>query len=231
MSSRQVYRLGMRDWIGLAVMLFVSSAATACQTPSTYPAVVLQAPLLDNAEWRTFEEGMEAFENEDYQKASAIFEFLIDSAHSEELYRRALYAQACARLASAQTAGELSEAMALWNCWSQQAAEKSKGEDPRLLTPLLQRLSAPEQSLSKAAKPKPRKSSYTDQVAIRDLAMYKNLLQAKEKELEKMKAKLETKDREVRRLKHQMDSIEAIHLKYQEKKKEISTPSGAISTE
>jgi len=224
MHLTRVYRLGMTPWIGLTVMLFVASATTACNTAHTYPAVASQAPLPTNAESAAFEEGMQVFENGDYQKASAIFEFLSDSARSEELYRKALYGLACARLAAAQTAGELSEAIALWNCWSQQVAEKSESEDPRLLTPLLQRLEAPEQSLPKVAKPKPRKSSYTDQLAIRDLAMYKNLLQAKEKELEKMKARLETREKEVRRLKHQIDSIEAIHLKYQEKKKEISTP-------
>ena len=170
---------------------------------------------------------MQAFEKGDYEKAAAIFEFLIENAQNERLSRRSIYALACMRLAMAQTVGEMNEAMALWNCWSQKPSENSDTEDPRMLAPILERLNnapgASRQGLPKVAKPK-HKPSYTDQLANRDLAMYKNLLQAKEKELEKMKTRLDTKEKEVRRLKHQIDSIEAIHLKYQEKKKEVSTP-------
>jgi hypothetical protein len=214
-----------KPWIGLAAMLFIVGTITACTTAQPYPTLPVQVPPSSNAEHQAFEEAMQAFEDEEYQKASAIFEFLSDSTHSEELYRQALYGMACSRLAAAQTAAELDEAIDLWVCWSQQAPDRLEGEDPRLLTPLLQRLDPPEQNLPKGSKRIQRKpSSNSDHLALKDLAMYKNLLQAKEKELEKVKARLDSREREVRRLKHQIDSLEAIHLKYQEKKKEISTP-------
>jgi predicted nucleic acid-binding Zn-ribbon protein len=52
----------------------------------------------------------------------------------------------------------------------------------------------------------------------------KDLLQAKEKELDRIKSRLETREREIRRLKHQIDSLEAIHLKFQERKQGASSP-------
>lgn len=229
MSLKRVFRLIMTPWIGLNLIVIAASGIAGCEASHRVHAVPDEAqPLSADVEKQAWEEGKQAFEDGSYQKALAIFEFLSDSARNEHLCRKLLYAQACTRLAVAQTAHEFNEAMALWNCWSQQASGNSDSEDPRMLAPILDRLNAQgatEQSLPKVAKPKPRpKSSYADQLANKDLAMYKNLLQAKEKELEKMKARLDTREKEVRRLKHQIDSIEAIHLKYQEKKKEVSTP-------
>lgn len=211
---------------GLALFLiFAATAIQSCSAARTLPpASVSPQSLSLDAERDSWDEAMRAFESGNYDKAAAIFEFLVDSARTERMSHKATYALACARLALAQTPAELNEAMALWSCWLKQPSDKSESEDPRMLTPLLDQISAPDQTRPKAATPKPSKSSFSDQVAIRDLAMYKNQLQAKEKELEKVKAKLESREKEVRRLKHQMDSIEAIHLKYQEKKKEISTP-------
>ena len=52
----------------------------------------------------------------------------------------------------------------------------------------------------------------------------KDLMQAKEKEMDRIKTKLDAREREIRRLKHQIDSLEAIHLKYQERKQGASSP-------
>jgi hypothetical protein len=49
-------------------------------------------------------------------------------------------------------------------------------------------------------------------------------VQAREKESERLKTRLDAKEREIRRLKQQIESLEAIHLKFQERQKEISSP-------
>ena len=42
--------------------------------------------------------------------------------------------------------------------------------------------------------------------------------------MENLRGKLESREREVRRLRHQLESLEEIHRKYQEKKQEASAP-------
>ncbi len=181
--------------------------------------------LLLDAEFQTWREGLQAFQSGDYREAMAIFEFLSESAVHESLCRKALYALAVTRIIQAQSADELEEALDLWECWSQQAPGDLEGEDPRMLSPFLEQAVLPGVVENNALGPPQvkKKVVYMNHLLNKDLVAYKNLLQAKEKEIDRLKSRLEARDREVRRLKHQIESLEAIHMKIQEKKKEISS--------
>jgi len=48
------------------------------------------------------------------------------------------------------------------------------------------------------------------------------ILQTKQKEMQTLMSKLELREREIRRLRHQLESLEEIHRKYQEKKQEAT---------
>ncbi len=132
----------------------------------------------------------------------------------------AFFALASTRLVLAQTPQEFNQALATWECWSQQFPHVAADEDPRMLTPFLQRLTPPgsNESQTKEAEPPVKK------VIMVSPAGCKDLLQAKDKEIERVKARLDAKEKEARRLKHQIESLEAIHLKYQERKQGVSSP-------
>jgi hypothetical protein len=95
------------------------------------------------------------------------------------------------------------------------------GEDPRMLTPFLQRLTppgSPEAQITQSPPPAKKITVSSSSTGCRDL------LQAKEKEMDRIRTKLDARDKEIRRLKHQIESLEAIHLKYQERKQGVSSP-------
>jgi hypothetical protein len=163
---------------------------------------------------------MHAFRKRDYEKAMAVFEALSETAENSTLSRRALYALASTRLILAHTPDEFSEALGLWDCLSQQVLTEIDGEDPRMVTPFLERLAPP--SIPDAGFTKVNKSERSS--AGGNLIVFKNLLQAKDKELERMKARLDGREKEVKRLKTQIESLEAIHRKFQERKQEVSSP-------
>ena len=207
------------------VLLLAGVSIGACTTPKK-PPVLEPPPKTNAAELDTWDEGVQAFRKGDYNKAMALFEFLSESTGDETIYRKALYGLASTRLILAQNAGEFNEALDLWDCWSQQVPSEIEMEDPRLMTPFLDRVGSffgPEGKLKKEGKPKD-KTVYKNHLVYRDAVVYKNLLEGKEKEIERLKSRIEAKERDVRRLRHQIESLEAIHLKFQEKQKEISSP-------
>ena len=170
---------------------------------------------------RTWDEGMQAFKDGDYEKARMLFEALGDSAETEDMSRRACFAVAAIRLVLAQTPQEFSEAMSAWACWSNQMPQSLGEEDPRMLTPFLECLTPPG---VRGAPPIQNGPPAKKIIVYNSPAGCKELLQAKEKEIERMKSKLDAREKEVRRLKHQIDSLEAIHLKFQERKQGASSP-------
>lgn len=215
-------------WIWTALMCLGGVGLQACATAPRVEMVEEDAGLTGAGELAGYEEGLQAFEEGDYQKAAALFEWLHETAQSRELSRRSLYALACMRLNMARTPEEIGQSISLWECWSEWTSEPVEDEDPRLLTPFLERIQsmwAPERQAPKAQPDRSRrKPPALDQASSKELASYKNLLQSKEREFERMKMRLDLKEREVRRLKHQIDALEAIHLKFQEKKKEVGSP-------
>jgi hypothetical protein len=205
----------------LTFILLAALGLTACHSVQK-PQPPEGNYIYRESELKAWREGMQAFDEGDYEKARVVFEVLTESAESETVRRNAFFALASTRLAQAQTPEEFNEAMSIWVCWSRQLPEDLGGGDPRMLTPFLQRLTppgAPETHLSQSS-----------QTPVKKIIVYNNpgacreLVQAKDREMDRIKSKLEAREREIRRLKHQIDSLEAIHLKYQERKQGASSP-------
>ena len=216
------------EWGRAFFLVLLGLQVAACASPEVSgndrrPGGAVPASDQDRAR---LQEGMEYFKRADYPQALAVFEELSRAAKDEPVRRRAFYAQGCTRLITAQTAEEYTAALALWLSWSR-LAPLGDDEDPRMLSPILERISptlpidAKGASAVQASKPKKKPGSI---YVNKDLASYKNMVENRDKELDRVKARLDSKEREVRRLKQQIESLEAIHLKFQERQKEISTP-------
>lgn len=219
MIIRWILGMNLLYWAGFAAQALLLAGVCGC-APSPKVQAVWHALQSQDAESRAWDEGMKAFEKGEYDKAAAVFEALGESAENPGLSRKALYALASTRLILANTPAEFNEAVVLWDCWSQQVSAGFDGEDPRMLTPFFERLGmplGPGSGVSKAGKAE-RSVGPVNPVA------FKNLLQAKEKEIERIKSRLDAKEKEVRRLRTQIDTLEAIHRKFQERKQEVSTP-------
>jgi len=76
-----------------------------------------------------------------YEKSASIFQRLSGTTVDPVLARKAYYGLACSRLVVARTPEELHDGLTLWNTWVQMTPEGLPSEDPRLITPLLPRLS------------------------------------------------------------------------------------------
>jgi hypothetical protein len=225
MDAGLISRNSFVSLAGLLLTVLLSLGIQGCTTLSGLPTVENGLPSYSDPDLKAWEEAMRAFEEGEYQQAMALFEVLSESAEDDFLARRALYAFAVTRLILAQTPEEFTEAMGIWECWSNQSLVESEGEDPRLLSPLLESLTPPDipKVTMVPAAPKPRQPVKNATYSTSLLAC-KNQLQSREKEIERLKARFEAKEREVRRLKHQIESLEKIHLKFQERKLEASAP-------
>jgi hypothetical protein len=204
----------------LMLILVAGLGLSACSMVRK-PSPAEGNPIHAENELKTWKEGVHAFDDGDYDEARVVFEVLTESAENQILRRKAFFALSSTRLVQAQTPEEFSEAMSIWACWSRQLPGDLSEEDPRMLTPFLQRLTppgAPEPHLSQSQTPVKKIIVYNNSGGCKDL------IQAKEKEIDRIKSKLEAREKEIRRLKHQIDSLEAIHLKYQERKQGASTP-------
>lgn len=204
----------------MLVWVFVIEAAGCSSLRGV--AAPREEPVVNEAELMTWDEGLQAFENGDYQKAAAVFDLLSETAETNGLSRKAFFALACTKFILAQSPEEFKAALGIWDCWSRQLPEGLEGgEDPRMMTPFLERLAPPGVPETPVAQEKP---------VVKKVIVYshptgcKDLLQAKDKEIERMRSKVEAREREVKRLKHQIESLEAIHLKYQERKQGVSVP-------
>jgi hypothetical protein len=204
----------------LILIVLAGLGLSACSTVQKSPPP-LESHVYRASELKSLEEGMQAFDDGDFEKARVVFEVLTETTESDGLRRKALFALASTRLIQAQTPDEFNEAMSIWLCWNRQLPNDLKEEDPRMLTPFLQRLTPP--GAQETHQPQ-------SQTPVKKIVVYNNpgnckdILQLKEKEIDRIKSKLEAREKEIRRLKHQIDSLEAIHLKYQERKQGASSP-------
>ncbi len=211
-------------WGGvLLVGLLVIGSLCCC---SSGPVLKIRSQVFHGSDSGAGElkEGTLAFDRGDYPRAAAIFEVLSEDARDDVISRRALFGLAASRLMLAQTPDEYREAINLWECWSRQAPWKTDDEDPHMVTPFLEQMThhnIAEIRLNKTDKVPP---AARDGNSNNNIALYKNLLQSREKEIEQLKSKLDAREKEIRRLKHQITSLEEIHLKYQERKQEVSPP-------
>jgi hypothetical protein len=203
------------------VVIILSSGFSA--SASTLEKSTAPISIRHEVEQSAWEEGVRAFEDGDYARSAITFQMLSESAQSNDICRKALFAFASVRLVLAKTPEEYLEAVSAWERWSSQIRSGLEGEDPRMITPFLLKLAPGVQATEKSdqAAGQARK---VQKEASNNAANYKSMLQSKEKEVENLKSRLDSREREVRRLRHQLESLEEIHRKYQEKKQEASAP-------
>jgi len=145
-----------------------------------------------------------------YEKAASIFQRLSGEVHDPFIARKAYYGLACARLATARTPEELHDGLNLWNTWVQMTPEGLPSEDPRLVTPLLPRLTPFESTESPAM--------LTEEEIERELRRTKRLASYHE-EMGKVKDALRKKTAEAEALRSQLNALERLHREITMKKK------------
>lgn len=146
-----------------------------------------------------------------YEKAVSIFQRLSGNTLDPVLARKAYYGLACARLATAKTPAELREALSIWNTWVQMTPEGLPSEDPRLVTPLLPRLTP---SGSSTESP----PLLTEEEISKELANTKRLAGCQE-ETGKVKESLRKKTAEAEALRSQLNALDRLHQEISMKKK------------
>jgi len=145
-----------------------------------------------------------------YEKAGSIFQRLSGNTSDAVVARKAYYGLACARLATARTPQELHDALGIWNTWVQMTPEGLPSEDPRLMTPLLPRLT-PSGSTGSSA-------MLSEEEIDRELARTKRLVGCQE-ETGKVKEALRKKTAEAEALRSQLNALERLHQEITMKKK------------
>lgn len=142
-----------------------------------------------------------AFREQDYATAHDLFEHVSHEAEDRALRRQALYGLACVRLVQARSTEEMRRALNTWSIWEEQSPFQFAVEDPRLLSPLLERLPAllekPARVSGRQTKtPPPPASSQTEWSKV-----------------------VEEKDREIQELRDRLRALEAIHRELEEKRR------------
>jgi hypothetical protein len=170
-----------------------------------------QTSIRQEVEQKFLDDALGAFNAGDYGSAKNLFGMLSESAQTPEISRQALFGLASAEFILAHTTEEFRDALSSWKKWSGQSRSGPGCEDPRLLTPFLLRL---EPAIKDAIAARSHGGRAAKETEAREML--------KEKEMQSLRSKLEIRDREIRRLRHQLESLEEIHRKYQEKKQEAS---------
>jgi len=159
-------------------------------------------------------DGIRAFQAGDYGRAMDVFERVSQGAENDGLRSQALYALACTKLATARDAKGFQDAMAVWERWTKSLSSEVRQEDPRMLAPLLTRLS--QQGFLES-----RPSASSKQAE--DAACRRNL-RAREEQLRLREEELQVKTDEIQRLNEQMEALETIHRSMDEKRKGAISP-------
>jgi len=145
-----------------------------------------------------------------YEKAASIFQRLSGNTADAVVARKAYYGLACARLVTAKNPEDLREALTIWNTWVQMTPEGLPSEDPRLITPLLPRLT-PSASVGSPA-------MLSDEEIERELTRSKRLAGCQE-EAGKVREALRRKTAEAEGLRSQLNALERLHQEITMKKK------------
>jgi len=232
MNKRPILQNFLVSWLEVVVLLAgiggygctklekfpVQAKEVKFHSPEPATGVTARSETAVSSAW---EEGMRTFQAGDYKTALDLFEVVSTSSEMEALRHRALYAMACSRLVLAQDPEQFSAAMNLWELWSHSAPTESLAEDPRMLSPLLERCRPPAQRVKPDASEMPA-GNCTRPTSVQAVKLIKDkdcekLLQSKERETLRLRRQIEA-------LRHQSEALEAIHRKIQEKKQEVSSP-------
>lgn len=195
--------------LGTIVFLLISGFAfsLAAGEKST-----LSESIRRDVEQEALEDAMKAFRESDYRKAKIGFEMLSEIAHSPDIRREALFGLASVKLVLADSPAEYENAVSVWKKWCGEVNSPTRCGDPRMLTPFLLKL----QSTTKG--------SSAGQAAVKGRvtrnAGVRGILLIKEKAMQVLRSKLDVADHEIQRLRQQLESLEEIHRKYEEKKQE-----------
>lgn len=209
-----------------------------CASDENSLSKLAQKSLNYEFELKTLNMGMEIYQAGDFEKAAEIFENLTKDAANDIIRRKALHGLACTQLILAQNQNEFGDAMVLWENWSNIRGNKLGAEDSRMLSPLFQRIfqtlpkspaeeSEPDEDEDIEEEPEepallpnmtePSKLGHTR----KEPGVCSKLLKNREKEIQTLKTSNAKMKKDIQRLKDQINSLEAIHRKIQEKKKEI----------
>jgi len=217
---KDVVKCICRLWIIMLTVVGAWGLLASAALPARAEAMESEARAGQEVDRMTWDDAMQAYQAADYRKALFLFEILSTTTSDEIMRRRALFAAVSTRFLIARSHTEYLEALAQWESWTRLLPTLSECEDPRLLTPFLIRMTPPAgPGKSAPAPPKAVKS-----MTYSSLLNCKEALQNREKELEQMRSRLAGRDREIRRLRNQITTLEEIHLKFQEKKQEASSP-------
>lgn len=190
-------------------------------------------------ELHLLDSGLQFFELGDIQKASEIFQNLSNDSDNDHIRRKALYGLACTKLILAQNQEQFNDAFALWENWSKLRGPRLGNEDPRMCRSLFQKavpssaeLSSPkigqpeasvesDDSIEEESEQSPDAASSHKQDNGSQTPSCYRMLKNREKEIRTLKAANAKMKRDIQILKNQINSLEAIHRKIQEKKKEM----------
>ena len=223
------------QYMGVFPGLLLWMAAAAWLLLGCSDFIFPRPPKSSLTEYQTESQGLEAadkaFQQGEYHRAASAYAVLRHSGN-EMICRKALYGFACAQLMLAEDDKALQEALHSLKVWSNLAPAETQSEDPRLLSPVLERLAAFGKSAQHA-------DETTKQQG--DLQELKKCLREKEDRIARMSKELESlrseRDslqmqsehaeemaQEIQTLKNQIKSLEVIDQGIQEKKKEVSNP-------
>ncbi len=229
MKTRRIYKRYLTFLARLGILTCLLQAVSF--SPAIESPVTADEKKTLDPEFIALRIANQAIQNGDFKKALEGYEVLQHSSDGK-IARKARYGLACAKLSLADNSEDISEALMLWDAWSQHAPTDLEDEDPRILGPLLKfKIS-----------PKPNKIRTMPVVIPVEKLGLEKLFQAKEKEIQQLNDRLKVMENEIQTmLKNQADyvgvlerqiqtlrdkikSLEAIDQKIKEKKKEVSSP-------
>ena len=157
-----------------------------------------------------------------YEKAADLFQQLAATRTDPLLAHKAFFGLACAKLALARNEEELNRALALWNDWAQMPSQGQPYEDPRMLGPLLVRLSAalPEAAKAAAAKPARKPNHISGPLPEQGMDRFRGQVNALE-ENARLKEQLRKRAVEIEALRDQLKALERLHQELTLKKKDL----------
>jgi hypothetical protein len=175
-----------------------------------------------------YEKALDAYLKGDYQGAAEQFEVLREQSSGGSMARMALYGQACAELMAAEKPQDYQTALDLWKTWLSCAPKEYHVENPVIMAPLVK-----EKMLFSNLQPanddtdsfKDIGGEQTTQWVLiktrQELDNLKEKLIFSEKAVKQREKKIGTLEKEIARLKDQIQALETIDQKIQEKKSAI----------
>jgi len=210
MNSKRFYRIKL---IFLACILFFTAIfeLSGCALTNKISAFLEEKDQY-HTNLEELEKALNSFNRFEFKTALQIYTDLTIHAKDKGVSRKAFYGLACTRLILAKNIKDFDDAIIAWNTWNRLYNKELGYEDPRMLNPYLLDTITP-------------KKDKNDTKIAETPAPHRNLLRAKYNEIKRLKSRLITMKKEVQTLNHQIESLEAIHQKIQEKeKKSLRSP-------